>query len=168
MTRRRSSEASSKKCWREGGENAGAAIAALAICWTWADARRHRPWTHSAKRAQVLSALLEQLRGLARRGPLLMVFEDVQWSDPTTLELLSRTVEQMQALPVLLIITFRPDFQPPWAGQPHVTTMTLNRLGRRERMAIGRSTSPAARRCRRRCSSRSSSVPTACRCSSRS
>ena len=88
------------------------------------------------QRAQVLSALLGQLTSLARRGPVLMVFEDAQWSDPTSLELFALTVERMQALPVLLIITFRPDFQPPWAGQPHVTTMTLNRLGRRERMAM--------------------------------
>jgi predicted ATPase len=59
-----------------------------------------------------------------------------QWSDPTSLELLTLTVEHMQALPVLLIITFRPDFQPPWAGQPHVTTMALNRLDRHERMTL--------------------------------
>lgn len=88
------------------------------------------------KRAQVLTALIERLKALARRGPLLMIFEDVQWSDPTSLELLTLTAEHMQALPILLLITHRPDFQPPWAGQPHVTTMTLNRLGRRERMML--------------------------------
>ena len=88
------------------------------------------------KRAQVLSALLDQLTQLAARGPLLMVFEDVHWSDPTSLELLTLTVERLHALPILLVITFRPDFQPPWAGQPHVTTMTLNRLSRRDRMAM--------------------------------
>ncbi|MGH6725836.1 MAG: AAA family ATPase [Pseudolabrys sp.] len=88
------------------------------------------------KRALVLLALLDQLTQLANRGPILMVFEDVHWSDPTSIELLTLTVERLQALPVLLVITFRPDFQPPWAGQPHVTTMTLNRLGRRERVAM--------------------------------
>ena len=88
------------------------------------------------KRAQVLAALTEQLTILARRGPLLMVFEDAQWSDPTSLELFTLTVERLHALPILLIITHRPDFQPPWVGHPHVTTMTLNRLGRRERMAM--------------------------------
>jgi class 3 adenylate cyclase/predicted ATPase len=88
------------------------------------------------KRGQVLAALLDQLRGLARRGPVLMVFEDAQWSDPTSLELFTLTVEQIQTLPILLIITHRPDYAPPWAGQPHVTTMTLNRLGRRERMTL--------------------------------
>ena len=88
------------------------------------------------KRAQVLAALIERLTILARRGPLLMVFEDAQWSDPTSLELFTLTVERLHALPILLIITHRPDFQPPWVGHPHVTTMTLNRLGRRERMAM--------------------------------
>jgi len=88
------------------------------------------------KRAQVLAALINQLTILARRGPLLMVFEDAQWSDPTSLELFTLTVERLQALPILLIITHRPDFQPPWVGHPHVTTMTLSRLGRRERMAM--------------------------------
>ncbi len=84
----------------------------------------------------MLAALLERLTILARRGPLLMVFEDAQWSDPTSIELFTLTVERLQALPILLIITHRPDFQPPWVGHPHVTTMTLNRLGRRERMAM--------------------------------
>ena len=65
-----------------------------------------------------------------------MVFEDAHWSDPTSLELLSLTAERLQTLPILLLVTFRPDFQPPWTGQPHVTTMTLSRLGRRERMAM--------------------------------
>jgi len=88
------------------------------------------------KRRQVLGALVDQLAVVARSGPVLMIFEDAQWSDPTSIELLSLTAEHMQALPILLVITFRPDFQPPWAGQPHVTTMTLNRLGRRERLAM--------------------------------
>lgn len=94
------------------------------------------PLDPKRKRAQVLAALMARLEALAREGPVLMAFEDVQWSDPTSLELLTLTVERMQALPILLVITHRPDFQPPWAGQPHVTSMTLNRLGRRERMAL--------------------------------
>ena len=88
------------------------------------------------KRAAVLAALLDRLTVMARRGPLLLVFEDAQWSDPTSLELFTLTVERLHALPILLVITHRPDFQPPWVGHPHVTTMTLNRLGRRERMAM--------------------------------
>jgi len=94
------------------------------------------PMDPQRKRAQVLTALIEQLKALTRRGPVLMVFEDAQWSDPTTLELFTLTIERIQALPVLLIITHRPDFQAPWTGQPHVTTMSLNRLSRRERMVL--------------------------------
>jgi len=88
------------------------------------------------KRAQVLAVLVAQLADVARRKPVVMVFEDAHWSDPTSIELLSLTIERVQTLPVLLIATHRPDFQAPWVGQPHVTTMALNRLGRRERMAM--------------------------------
>ena len=88
------------------------------------------------RRRQVLTALIEQFERLARRSPVLMLFEDAHWADPTSLELLTLTVDRMQSLPVLLVITFRPDFQPPWAGQPHATTLTLNRLGRRERTTL--------------------------------
>jgi class 3 adenylate cyclase/predicted ATPase len=94
------------------------------------------PMDPKRKRGQVLAALMARLEGLARQAPVLMAFEDAQWSDPTSLELLTLTVERLQALPILLIITHRPDFQPPWTGQPHVTSMTLNRLGRRERVAL--------------------------------
>ncbi len=126
-----------EKVLAQGGENVGAAIGVLSDLLGLGEAPTGAATMDpQRKRAQVLSVLLDQLTRLARRGPVLMVFEDVQWSDPTTLELLTLTVEQMQALPVMLIITFRPGFQPPWAGQPHVTTMTLNRLGRRERMML--------------------------------
>jgi class 3 adenylate cyclase/tetratricopeptide (TPR) repeat protein len=94
------------------------------------------PLDPKRKRGQVLAALMARLEALARQGPVLMAFEDVQWSDPTSLELLTLTVERMHALPILLVITHRPDFQPPWAGQPHVTSVALNRLDRRERMAL--------------------------------
>jgi class 3 adenylate cyclase len=89
-----------------------------------------------AKRRKILAALMHQLETLALQGPLLMLFEDVHWADPTTLELLTLTVERLQSLPILLLITFRPDFQPPWAGQPHVTMLTLNRLSQRERATL--------------------------------
>jgi len=88
------------------------------------------------KRRRVLAALIAQLEALARRTPLLMLFEDAHWADPTTLELLTLTIERVQSLPILLVLTFRPDFQPPWIGQPHVTMLTLNRLSHRERASI--------------------------------
>ena len=61
-----------------------------------------------------------------------MIFEDAHWTDPTSLELIGRVLERIPKLPVLLIVTFRPEFQPPWIGLSHVTAMTINRLGRRD------------------------------------
>ena len=65
-----------------------------------------------------------------------MIFEDVHWVDPTSLELLGQTVDRLKRLGVLLIITYRPEFDPPWIGRPDVTALSLNRLGNRETAAI--------------------------------
>jgi predicted ATPase len=65
-----------------------------------------------------------------------MIFEDAHWVDPTSLEAFGRVVDRIKTLPVLLIITFRPEFDAPWVGQSHVTSLTLNRLGEREAAAI--------------------------------
>ena len=88
------------------------------------------------KKERTLEALIRQLEGLARRQPVVMVFEDAHWIDPTSRELLDLTVERVRSLPVLLIVTFRPEFQPPWTGQPQVTMLALNRLDRRDRTAL--------------------------------
>jgi class 3 adenylate cyclase/predicted ATPase len=88
------------------------------------------------KKERTLEALLRQLEGLAHRQPVLMVFEDAHWIDPTSRELLDFTVERVRGLPVLLIVTFRPEFQPPWTGQPQVSMLTLNRLDRHDRTAL--------------------------------
>jgi predicted ATPase len=80
------------------------------------------------KREKLLEALLKQLESEARRRPVLVVFEDIQWIDPTSRELLDLTVDRVRRLPMLLAITFRPEFPPPWSGRSHVTTLTLNRL----------------------------------------
>src|SRR5262249_23515582 len=77
-----------------------------------------------------------QLEGLARQQPVVMIFEDAHWIDPTSRELLDLTVQRLRALPVLLVATFRPEFQPPWIGQPQVTILALNRLDRHERIAL--------------------------------
>src|SRR5215475_11810332 len=76
---------------------------------------------------------LAQVEGLAAHHPLLMVFEDLHWSDPTTREGLDLLVDRIPALRVLVIMTFRPEFTPPWAGRSHVTLLTLNRLPLRQR-----------------------------------
>ena len=65
-----------------------------------------------------------------------MLFEDLHWIDPTSLEALGRTVDQLRTLEVLLIVTYRPEFEPPWIGRPYVTALSLNRLGEREIAAI--------------------------------
>jgi predicted ATPase len=92
--------------------------------------------TPQRKKEKTLEALIRQFEGLARRQSILMVFEDAHWSDPTSRELLDLTVERVRSLPALLIVTFRPEFQPPWAGQPQVNMVTLNRLDRRDRTAL--------------------------------
>jgi class 3 adenylate cyclase len=81
------------------------------------------------RRQRTLEALTTQLAGLASQHPVLMIFEDVHWIDPTSLEALKRSVDQIKALPALLIVTFRPEFVSPWEGQSHVTSITLSRLG---------------------------------------
>ncbi|MBM4263804.1 MAG: hypothetical protein FJ145_20585 [Deltaproteobacteria bacterium] len=83
------------------------------------------------RRQKTLQALVRQLEALARQSPVLMIFEDAHWTDPTSLELFGRVVERSATLPVLLIVTSRPEFKPPWIGR-HVTVLTLKRLAQRD------------------------------------
>jgi class 3 adenylate cyclase/predicted ATPase len=80
------------------------------------------------RKDRTLTALLTQLDRLAERQPVLLVFEDVHWSDPTTLELLTLTIERVQHLPVLLLVTARPEFKSPWPDYAHVTSIALGRI----------------------------------------
>jgi class 3 adenylate cyclase/tetratricopeptide (TPR) repeat protein len=82
------------------------------------------------QRRQTHAALLDQLEDLARRQPILIVFEDVHWADATSLELIDLTVERVRQLPVLALFTFRTEFEPPWAGLPNVSSLVLRRLDR--------------------------------------
>ena len=88
------------------------------------------------KKERTLQALIRQLEGQSRRQPILMIFEDAHWIDPTSHELLDLTVEHVRSLPVMLVVTFRSEFQPPWIGQPQVTMLALNRLDHRDRTAL--------------------------------
>ena len=88
------------------------------------------------QRQKTLGALAAQLETLSRSNPVLMIFEDVHWIDPTSLEALGRTVVRISTLSALLIVTYRPEFAPTWIGQPHVTALTINRLGDREIAAM--------------------------------
>src|SRR6516164_467702 len=91
---------------------------------------RYPPLTLSAaqQRRLTLAALLDQLEALARQKPVLMLFEDIHWADATSLEVLDLTVERVRALPVLVMITFRPEYEAPWIGLSHVTSIALDRL----------------------------------------
>jgi class 3 adenylate cyclase/predicted ATPase len=89
--------------------------------------------TPQKRKERIHHAQVAQVEGLAARQPVLMVFEDVHWSDPTTREQLDLLIERVASLRVLVIITFRPEFAPPWIGRPHVTVLTLNRLPPRQR-----------------------------------
>ena len=93
---------------------------------------RYPPLTLSPaqQRRQTLFALLDQMEGLAKKQPVLMMFEDAHWADATSLEVLDLAIERMRKLPVLLLITFRPEFEAPWKGLPDVAEIALHRLDR--------------------------------------
>jgi class 3 adenylate cyclase/predicted ATPase len=85
------------------------------------------------QKERTLEVMLDQLVGLARREPVLAVYEDVHWADPTTLELLDVVIDRARTLSVLVLVTFRPEFTPHWIGYAaHVTLLSLSRLGRRQ------------------------------------
>ena len=88
------------------------------------------------RRDRTLEALIEQIEALAPLNPVLMIFEDAHWADPTSLEALGQAVNRIANRRVLLIVTFRPEFDAPWIGHPHVTALTINRLGQREVSAM--------------------------------
>jgi class 3 adenylate cyclase/predicted ATPase len=88
------------------------------------------------KREKLFEALLTQLEAESRRRPVVVIFEDAHWIDPTSRELLDLTVDRVRRLPVLLAITFRPELQPAWAGRSHVTSLVLNRLDERDGAAL--------------------------------
>jgi class 3 adenylate cyclase len=92
--------------------------------------------SHQQKKERTFRAFIHQLEGLAQQRPVLMVFEDLHWSDSTSRELIHETIRRISTLPILLIGTFRPDFQLGWSRQPHVTTLTLSRLSQREGEAL--------------------------------
>src|SRR5690242_12027901 len=91
------------------------------------------PWR---KKEKTLEALLRQLEGLTRQQPVLMVFDDLHWIDPSSRELLDRLIERVTHWPVLLLALFRPEFQPPWIGQSQVTMLNLPRLDRQDTGAM--------------------------------
>jgi predicted ATPase len=73
-----------------------------------------------------------QVEALSHQNPVLTIFEDAHWTDPTSLEVFGRIVDRIRSLRVLLIVTFRPEFEPPWIGRPYVMALTINRLAQRD------------------------------------
>ena len=88
--------------------------------------------TPDMRKQRTLQVLVDQLAGLATHEPVLDLYEDVHWVDPSTLDLLNLVIERIRALPVLVLITFRPEFHPPWTRHAHVTALAMGRLGRRQ------------------------------------
>ncbi len=88
------------------------------------------------QRRQTFATLLDQLEGLARQQPLLIVCEDMHWADATTLELFDLTVDRIRGLPILVLMTFRPEFEPPWTGLANVSLLRLDRLDREDTRAL--------------------------------
>jgi len=84
--------------------------------------------TPQRKKERLFEALLRQLEGLAQQQPVLTIFEDIHWADPTTRELLDATIARVAHLPVLLLATFRLEFQPSWSEHAHVASMSPRRL----------------------------------------
>ncbi len=82
------------------------------------------------QRRRTFAALLDQFESLASQKPILLLFEDLHWADPASLELLDLAVERLRQLPVMSLFTFRPGFEPPWVGLPNVGTLTLGPLDR--------------------------------------
>ena len=87
-------------------------------------------------RQKTLEALTGQIEAIARQSPVLMIFEDAHWADPSSVEVFGRLVDKIDGLRVLLFVTFRPEFAPPWIGRPRVTSLTINRLPPGEVMAL--------------------------------
>jgi len=88
------------------------------------------------RRQRTLEAVVSQMEALAGQFPVLMILEDAHWADPTSLEAFSRVVDRLGTLHVLLIVTFRLEFEPPWIGRPYVTALTINRLAQRDTEAM--------------------------------
>jgi len=92
--------------------------------------------TPEAQREKTLTAVIDWIGDMAARQPLLLLVEDAHWSDPTTLELLGLILERLPQLPALLVLTFRPEFMPPWNSEAHISGLTLNRLSHDQMIAM--------------------------------
>jgi class 3 adenylate cyclase/predicted ATPase len=90
----------------------------------------------SEMKERTIAAMLTLLVGATKAAPVLMLFEDAHWIDPTSLDLLGRIVERVRNLRALLVMTFRPEFAAPWVGRAHVTALSLNRFRRSQAVTM--------------------------------
>ena len=88
------------------------------------------------RREKTMEALISQVEAMSRQSPVLMIFEDAHWADPSSLEVLGRLVDQIEDLRILLFVTFRPEFAAPWIGRPFITALTINRLAQEQVIAL--------------------------------
>ncbi len=94
------------------------------------------PLTADVVKRRTLEALADQLVALSRLSPVVWQIEDAHWIDPTTRELIGLCLARIRDARVFVLITFRPEFAPPWSNLPHVTALTLNRLARRQSLDL--------------------------------
>jgi class 3 adenylate cyclase/predicted ATPase len=90
----------------------------------------------SEMKERIISTLMDLFFGVTKDAPVLAILEDAHWIDPTSLDLFGRVIEKAHGLRALLAVTFRPEFEAPWVGQAHVSTLTINRFGRRHALAM--------------------------------
>src|SRR5262249_36851230 len=116
----------------------GEAVPLLAPLLTLPTGERYPPLglTPQKQKEKTLQALVAQVAGLAARQPVLMLFEDVHWADPTSPEVFDLMIDRLPEWAVLLIVPFRPEFTPPWTGQPQVSLLALSRLAPRQRAEV--------------------------------
>ena len=118
----------------QGTERVGEVAPLLAAMLSIPTVGRYPPLVHGPERQRELTvaALVEQLLGLARQRPVLWVFEDVHWADPSTLDVLDPAIDRIGGARVLLLLTCRPEFAPPWGSRSQITVHSLSRLDQRE------------------------------------
>jgi class 3 adenylate cyclase len=87
-------------------------------------------------RQKTLEGLIAQIEAISRQSPVLMIFEDAHWADPSSLEVFGRLIDRINGLRVLLFVTSRPEFAAAWIGRPHVTALAIGRLAPSEAMAL--------------------------------
>ena len=122
----------------QGTERVGEVAPLLAAMLSIPTDGRYPPLAHGPERQRELTveALVEQLLGLARQQPVLCAFEDLHWADPSTLDVLDPVIDRIGGARVLLLLTCRPEFAPPWRSRSQITVHSLSRLDQRQSAAL--------------------------------